>query len=289
MNKLNLTVEENQNKILCSSNSIKVLQMTDLHINSAFDMPITFSMVKKLIYGQKPDLIVFTGDVFSSGCSKTDVDKFICFIEEFKTPWAVVLGNHDDETPYSLSELGDILTEADYSIYKNGSVKDMFGNYFYNIHFEDAQQVQLIFMDTRHDGFTKDSVDFYETVVNNAKADNNGKVVKNFMFYHIPPAELVPAIEELKQSGAQYDGKIDEPPCVQINNVGFFDKVLQLQATIAMIYGHDHFNNLMLKYKGVDFCYGVKTGPSASNDKFLGGVVYSITSEGEYTTTRIFI
>ena len=91
------------------------------------------------------------------------------------------------------------------------------------------------------------------------------------MFYHIPLPEVNDAWER-SQAGeadaiavpfavhngdpAKY-GERGEDPCNPKYNSGFFDVILEQGSTTGMYFGHDHINNFIINYKGVDFAYGV--------------------------------
>ena len=284
-----ISFNKENNSFSVNGNSLKILQMTDLHINGVLDMPYTYSVMKRLIYSTDPDLIVFSGDMFSNGCSLKNVNEFVKFVEKFELPWTCVMGNHDDETPLTLLELSTKLQNAKNSLFKTGNVPEMYGNYHYNVEFLDNQKFQFIFMDSRIYGFTKDSVDYYENVISNTKNQNNGKIVNNFLFYHIPLKEMNLAINEYTNNKSIGKGEILEPVCYQETEVNFFEKVLQLNATKAMIFGHDHINNAIIKYKNIDFCYGTKTGVSSYNKiSMVGGVVYNLNSNGSYSSNIVY-
>lgn len=284
-----VTYDKNNSVISVDGDSIKVLQITDLHVNGALDMPFTFTVIKTLVRRTAPDMIVVTGDVFSSGCSEGDVDTFLDFMDRLGLPWAAVLGNHDDETPYSLAELSAMLEDAEGSLFKSGDLTDLYGNYFYNVEFSDGGRHKFIFMDSRSRGFTDESVAFYEDAVTASPA-SDGSLVDSFLFYHIPLTETVTAIDEYESGRSVGTGKRGETVCDQSTEVGFFDKVVELGSTRVMIYGHDHFNNVKTNYCGVDFNYGVKTGTSAGNSMWLvGGTLYTLNSSGEYTVEDIIL
>lgn len=281
--------KKDEGVIEVQENALKILQITDLHVNGALDMPLTFSVIKELIRKADPDMIVVTGDVFSSGCSERDVDIFTAFMADVGLPWAAVLGNHDDETPYSLEELSAILESAENSLFKRGDLTDRYGNYFYNVKFADGGEYRFIFMDSRSSGFTEESVAFYESAVNSSLA-TDGSVTESFLFYHIPLSEAYSAIAEYESGRAEGSGRIRETICDQETRVGFFEKLLELGSTKAMIYGHDHLNDAKTKYLGVDFNYGTKTGTSSSNYLGLvGGTVYILNSDGSYSVEDIII
>ena len=65
-----------------------------------------------------------------------------------------------------------------------------------------------------------------------------------------------------------------------MENEKYFNKALELGSTKAFIFGHDHINNLVLNYKGINLCYGLKSGrTSYYNNEMLGGNLYTITLE----------
>lgn len=81
-----IVCDKEKGVIKVQGNSLKILQLTDLHVNGALDMPLTFSVIKRLVKESNPDLIVVTGDVFSSGCSEKDVAVFTKFMSELGLP-----------------------------------------------------------------------------------------------------------------------------------------------------------------------------------------------------------
>ena len=289
--KSHIEVNKDESLIKVNGNSIKVLQFTDLHINNAPDMPITFHVIKRTIYKTNPDLIVFTGDIFSSSATKKNVDTFLNFVSKFDLPWAVALGNHDDETPYTLNELSSKIESADLSLFKTGDLTDLdlYGNYYYDVEFSDNNKYQFIFMDSRSAGFKEESKTFYEETITNAKNNNGGNTVNNFLFFHIPLKEVNDAIEEFNNGNIEGVGRIRETPCIQSTDIHFFDKVKELNATTALIYGHDHINNLKLKYQGVYFNYGAKSSTSSYNNTKIGGTLYTLNSDGTFTFNDILI
>ena len=57
-----------------------------------------------------------------------------------------------------------------------------------------------------------------------------------------------------------------------------------------MAFGHDHINTLHIKYQGVMFCYGLKTGFTSYYDENIqGGCLYTIKTNNEILTERIFV
>lgn len=285
--KSRIDVDKEQGIITASENDIRILQLTDLHVNGKLEMPMVFSIMKSAIMKSEPDLIVITGDVFSSRCRKEDVKTLCDFMARIGIPWAAVLGNHDDETPYSLDELSEILENSEGSLFKRGNLNEKYGNYYYYVKFPDGRVQQLIFMDSRSDGFTEESVDFYENAVLDSARFDGVNTVENLLFYHIPVPELADAVAAYEKDSSIGSGEIGEPSSLQSTSVGFFDKVLELQRTKAMIFGHDHYNNTIINYCNVDFCYGTRTGLAGGHNSKLGGNLFALKSDGNYTIKRL--
>lgn len=285
--KSNIEVNKEEGVIIAFQNEIKILQLTDLHINGKIEMPMVFSIIKARIMESKPDLIVITGDVFSNHCDKKDVETLCSFLARFEIPWTVVLGNHDDETPYSLEELSEILENSEGSLFKRGNLSDKYGNYYYYISFPDGRTEQLIFMDSRSAGFTEESVEFYEKAVLDSTRFDIDQPTENLLFYHIPVPELADAVSAYNSDSSIGSGSIGEPICTQDTSVNFFDKVIELGRTRAMIFGHDHCNNAIINYKGIDFCYGTKTGIAGGHNFKLGGNLFTLSSSGNYIIERL--
>ncbi len=279
------SVDKENATITLSENEIKILHLTDLHVNGKIEMPMVFSIIKEAVMKSEPDLIVITGDIFSSGCGEEDVFLLCDFLSRLQIPWAPVLGNHDDETPFDLEELSQILESSEGSLFKRGNLTDRYGNYYYYLSFPDGRVEQLIFMDSRSAGFTEESVAFYEEAIEDSV--RFGDDVENLLFYHIPLEELSDAVEAYEKDSSIGSGSIGEPLCLQSTSVGFFDKVLELGRTKAMIFGHDHYNNTIIKYLGVDFCYGTKTGIAGGHNFRLGGNLITLDSSGEYSIKRL--
>lgn len=278
-----ITYNKDNNEILVNKNSIKILQITDLHLYKSSHMLLTFEIIKKLVYNEKPDLIVITGDIIVSKGTDADVKKLFEFMKDLQIPWAAVFGNHDDEGYYNLDDLSDLYEHAEFSLFKKGDVIDRHGNYFYNVIFKDQNIFQLIFMDSAQSGFSEDSKRFYKDTIESSKSVYNVNILNNFLFCHIPLKEMRTAVELYKEDKTIGIGEIRETVCIQEDDVNFFDLMLEMNATKAMIFGHDHVNNAKIKYKGIELCYGLKSSTASYNDeKFVGGTVYIINSDGSY-------
>lgn len=93
------------------------------------------------------------------------------------------------------------------------------------------------------------------------------KNIPSMMFLHIPLPETKEAIEKYKNNSKDvkyYFGEVNESVCTTKNDSNLFDTVTYLGSTKAIFYGHDHYNNISLEYKGVRLTYGMSINYLAS-------------------------
>ena len=76
----------------------------------------TLLSMKRVLDAEKPDLIVFTGDIVTSQPVEEGWKTIAQFAIERKIPFAVAFGNHDDETGVTRSDLAKLITQFPYNI-----------------------------------------------------------------------------------------------------------------------------------------------------------------------------
>lgn len=95
-------------------------------------------------------------------------------------------------------------------------------------------------------------------------AAENFKTVKSLAFFHIPLDEFRQAYLVYKDKGDTEDvkyvyGQIKEKGKFIYSGSGedqVFEKALELGSTKGFFFGHDHYNDLSLEYRGIRFTYG---------------------------------
>ncbi|KAJ7091319.1 Metallo-dependent phosphatase-like protein [Mycena belliarum] len=181
----------------------KILQIADLHYSVAAgtcrDTPAslgcptgsdnltTTSLIATVLSIEKPDLVVFTGDQLNGqGTSwdpKSVIAKFSRAVAEQGIPWAVIFGNHDEETGWVKKEEQVKLMQAlPYSLVEPGP-KDIHGtgNYLLKVKSADPSKTHLLtlyfldsgsystgiynlwglFMPTAYDWIHRDQIDWF--------------------------------------------------------------------------------------------------------------------------------
>ena len=285
-----LDVDKTTNTLTTKSEEIKILQLTDTQISSVAESVLMLDIVKKTIKKSKPDMIVLTGDNISDFSTQETAQYLVKFMDSFKLPWALVFGNHDYNSLVSAKDLSSLYETSEYCLYKTGTIEDSYGNYTYTIKKNNKSIYSLIFMDSGKTGFNNKHVEWYENEINKITLQSNGEVVNSMVFFHIPIEEIGLAYNLYQEDTSIGSGVKNEPFCIQDTNVGLFNKALELGSTKAFIFGHDHINNLVLDYKGIKLCYGLKSGKTSYYYATMqGGNLYTITANNQLKIDRIYV
>lgn len=269
-NEIELVDNYNENSIEIidlDKDSIKIMQLTDLHFSYGFDYfdRLTFKELSKLIEKEEPDLIVITGDLFMSILGVRLFKTFIKFIEEFKIPWTITFGNHEREY-HSIERIVKVLMEYEtkylYFHYgpklssdkSHGAANFKIrissrGTPFLNIYMLDSKDLRTDGVSSiryPYDYLSNEQVSWYQEEVT---ADS----VESIAFMHIPLMEFL-----------EYDGdEARENIWPQGVNTGFFSTLKEAGKTRAVFVGHDHNNEFSFVYEDVLLAYGRSSGYNA--------------------------
>jgi len=316
----------------------KIIGFTDTHFDTyAKKSKISLEMIIRNVVNEKPDLVVFDGDIITSSFNKRRAKQFTNVMDKLGVYWAPVLGNHEGDNFMSVSrtKLLEIYSHSKYCLVetntktlKDGTKVDGDGNYVINILNKDNKISQSLYfidsgaymsqsdlskykdeiIDTKGDNYDyikEWQIKWYKETVNDIK-NINGETNKSLMFVHIPlpefktSYELITGESEVTNNTPTYnveDGYGDviysgarrETICFSGHNSGMFNTIKELGSTQAVISGHDHLNNFVLKYEGVKLGYCQSSGYSAYNvvsrgldNTFLKGYsIFNISSNGE--------
>jgi len=281
-----------------------ILQLTDVHIGGS--IKDTFAIAQKAIENNSPDILVLTGDnVIDSGVINTLwAERLIVFLDSFKTPYILAMGNHDGggfsgKTNNNRKQIvADVFASGKYSLFDKGPVNiGGTGNYGVNILKKKGEVLfSIVVLDNGDNDFTANQLAWYEWYVKNlsesvygAYAPGEGKVVKTIAVYHVPLQEMHAIRTELQEKDPVMASEcFGETPSTHGTNSGMFTKMQYLKSTTLMLFGHDHKNMLHYQYRGIDFVYGLKTGPCAGYDKDKQGTTL-ITIKDDLTASVVFM
>ena len=322
-------LDENGEYTFVTDRELKIMHLTDVHIGGGWMSfkkdQMSLNAVAAMITAEKPDLVVITGDIaypvpFQAGTfnNKTSAKLFIALMEQLEVPWTVTFGNHDTESYsyFSREKIGQLYADEslEHCLFSMGPEDvDGVGNHFIHVKNSDGLPVQeLVFIDShsytdgdifglfwKYDNVHQNQVDWYEQKIKEAQKLNPD--VKSFMFMHIPLVEFKDAYDGYLANGEKDTEDIkyvsgvvgEKEPYVYagMHEDNLFEKVVELGSTLAIFCGHDHLNNIVLNYMGVDFTYGYSVdylayvGISEKGDQ-RGCVVINVNPDGTYSQSH---
>ncbi len=291
-----------------SEKDFVILNLTDIqcHDAEAYSEVGDFyeETIDRLIKETRPDLITTTGD---NAFDPFAYLKLIRFIESYNIPWAPVMGNADHTGLVSEFWVAYQLSEAKNCLFECGPEGMGYGNYIINIT-EGGKPVHTLFMmDTHHenemqagsyDHFYTEQIEWYKWAVNGI-ANENGRIVPNSVFMHIPVPEYQYAWDSVydKETGKLIPPYDAEPFCkfqekigAPEFNFGFFELCRKLGSTKNMICGHEHTNCFTINYEGINLIYSMKTGYGCYwEHKTHGGTTITVKNGGNTTVKHHYI
>lgn len=307
------------------SDEFRILQLTDIHICGSVSTIRTdrraLTACYELIKETQPDLVVLTGDlVYPMPAQTFNKDNLgamvqVCsLMNRIGIPWIMVYGNHDTETiaAYNAKELDGLyryyIQEPGHSMLYADKQPEIYGRYnqYIKILNPDGSLNRLLFLidsndyvkDTgetkEYDSVHRDQIQWYEDTIDQISAEE-GRTVPSFVFMHIPFPAFARAQEALKNGDSDVIylfGENEEPVSCPSEDSGFFEAIVKKQSTQAVFVGHDHLNNMAVKYKGVDLVYSKSIDyyayPGISDrTKQRGATLITSFSDGSYQIEQV--
>jgi len=254
-----------------SNGKFKIIQITDVHYQKNNpESAVAITLLNEVLDAEKPDLVVFTGDIIYSKPVKEGLDDVFNTVIERKIPWAYVFGNHDHEQGMSLQEIMDFVTPKPYCLAEAGdkSLKGV-GNYILEVKgsVNDSIKSVLYFFDSgaytpikglgTYDWFAFNQVEWYKNESAAYTKENNGNPYPALAFFHIPLAEY-PLMKAEKYD--QLIGSKDEKECNGKLNTGMFAAMREAGDVMGTFVGHDHDNDYIGDYYDIYLAYGRFSG-----------------------------
>ena len=264
-----------------ANHKFKIVQFTDIHWkygNPASDE--AGERMAEVLDAEKPDLVVFTGDVIFAKPAREGLDKALEATISRGIPFAVTWGNHDDEQDLSRKELSaHVATKAGNL---TSTVEGISGvtNYTLSVKSTDGKRdaAVLYIFDSNsyspikkvkgYDWIKHDQVEWYRQTSKAFTAANDGKPLPALAFFHIP----LPEFHEAAQNESTYFvGTRKEKACAPEINTGLAAAMLEAGDVMGVFVGHDHVNDYVVDWRGILLGYGRFTG---------GATVYHDIPEG---------
>ncbi|HEX3007658.1 MAG TPA: metallophosphoesterase family protein [Bacteroidales bacterium] len=260
----------------------KIVQFTDTHI-IAGDTSSQWSIkaINAVLDAEKPDLVVFTGDVVI----ESDLEKGWAMVTkpviDRKLPFAVVIGNHDDESYLSRQQIAAIVEPMPYSLLvKNTAGITGVSNYVVPVKSVSGQKTSavLYFLDSNayvdndskkgYNWIQPDQIAWYQKESDKYKSANNGKPLPALAFFHIP----LPEFNEAYRNEAHPPvGLRLEKECPPAKNSGLFGAMEKCGDVMGVFTGHDHDNDYIAYLRGIALAYGRFTGSATTYGSLKNG------------------
>ena len=242
------------------------------------------NIMEQAIERENPDLVVFLGDITEQNIKDPEIDyrrtveQIFAPVVNAGVPYAIVFGNHDDQSYYSgqradkdamlsvIQSLGDCRTvDADPSLFGTGTCKiPIYASGSDDVAFDlfmvDSNTYQNPTA-SNHGGYDNPHADQLEWLAANKDAG-----VNSLVFQHIPMPEIynlltVDAGGEKTYGSTTYaktlnsnaTGYLGEYPCPPNygDNTGEFAALKAMGGVLGVFTGHDHLNDFTGTYDGL--------------------------------------
>ncbi|MDR2867159.1 MAG: metallophosphoesterase [Acholeplasmatales bacterium] len=283
---LNFDLKEYTQEVAVSDES-KILILTDIHFYGTGDYK-SQRYLTNTITKQSPELIIIVGDSCFTPLNYQAYQELIKFFDSFKIPWAPIFGNHDNFGPASKKVLSDLLERSTYCLYQYGPNNFQgAGNYVLNISVAKEIKHSLILMDSHTEAISANpgleplQVMWYAWIIHGLQSQVNPDIISS-LFVHVPINEY----NDAWQWGTHLYGDKGEASCVPAVNSGIFEVIKSLGSTKNIISGHDHYNNFIVNYQGIDFIYATKSAYGSYYDtSVMGCLVFTLNSQNNFNKT----
>jgi hypothetical protein len=268
-----------------ASGKFKIAQFTDIHWNPASDKNhLTIENIRMVLKEEAPSLVVYTGDIVTKGPSYQGWMDVTRPLIESGIPWAVTLGNHDDEADMTRDQIYDLLLTLPGFIGVKGPDISGTGNFVLPLQSSNSDDTKALiwFFDShgypadktlgKYDWIKFDQIAWYRQKSAEFSQHNDGKPFPSLAYFHIPLPEykLITGLEGTL-------GRFEEEVCSPDVNSGLFSAFLEMGDVTGMFVGHDHVNNYIGIHQGIAMGYGQVSGADAYGKFPRGSRIVELT------------
>ncbi len=272
--------------------TFKIVQFTDTHLCAYNETVLgeaekTFARMRGMLKEEKPDLVVFTGDVVTSRPAKVMWSRLMDTLNVYGVPFVVMFGNHDPELDLTRAEMSEIITASPLSINtlnKDGELADMAlpimdakgrkaAAMVYCMDSHDYSKVEGI---GGYDWFRREQVEWlYDSCM--AVAKKPGASLPGVAFFHIPLPEFSSAWSNQENARIGHRG---EAECHGKVNAGMFAAMVESGGVMGVFCGHDHDNDYTVVEHGIALTYGRYSGDKTVYNHLEHGVRVTVLKKG---------
>lgn len=257
----------------------KIAQFTDIHWSDhSPHCSKTIEVIKQVLVAERPDVAILTGDIVTNVPAKEGWLSIARIFEEARTPWAVTLGNHDEEAGLTREGIFDVIQDLPYFIGEKGTDLTGCGNYVLPVqaHNKTKTAALLYCIDSHnkpsaytyghYDWIHFDQIEWYRKTSDTYTEQNKNIPLPALAFFHIPLLEFNNVIGKEKTIGNKEEG-IASP---EINS-GIFCSMVEKKDVMGVFVGHDHNNDFIGMDQGIALAFGRTSGSDAYGKLDRGG------------------
>ncbi|MCM1176915.1 MAG: metallophosphoesterase family protein [Bacteroides sp.] len=275
--------------------SFRIAQFTDMHLNASTpykegQAEKTFARLSRIVNGQKPDVLMFTGDIVTGKPAIGMWTRLMDSLNIYKIPFCVMFGNHDAEQELTRQQIARIVTGSPYSLNTlntDGELADVELPVMPSRAGKEPQAL-LYCMDS-HDystieglggygWFTYGQVAWLRDCCKARTSANGGKPVPSLAFFHICLQEYETAWKDRSNS---HIGRAAEAECPGVLNTGMYSAMVESGSVMGAFAGHDHDNDYVVAQYGVALGYGRYSGDDTVYNNLRPGVRMIVLKEGQ--------
>lgn len=273
--------------------TFKIVQFTDVHYahgNAKSDT--TLLAINRVLDAEKPDLVIFTGDIVTAKPVKEGWDALTNIVSQREIPFAVTLGNHDDEQGVTRPTLEKWITSYPLNVnsVSGGNLSGVLNTVLpvYSAK-KDMKTAALIYcFDSGaystieglggYGWIRTDIIDWYKQQSLNYTIKNNFQPLPAVAYFHIPLPEYRLAFND--KSNKRF-GVRKEDECPPDLNSGMFLAMREMRDVMGTFVGHDHVNDYIVNYYDIALAYGQFTGWRTTYIPEMNGARVVLLKEGK--------
>lgn len=263
------------------NDSIRILQVTDLHLGNRGSWDKDFSVmrrIKKYVGEYNPEIIIITGDLFT-GMQKESKEGLFMFaaqaFDDMERPWLYVFGNHCPEKT-GREPIRHIFNDSEWGIIgchhsENASVKHDY-KVDLKVKGKDQPLWEVYAFDSGSEegnrSIKKEQIRWYQRKSDSSKVINK-QIIPAVSIFHIPLIQYKMLWED---DAYTKRGEFHEKVCYDEDDGTVYEAFLKQGNIKACFCGHDHDNNYWGKYKGgILLVYGHVSGESCYQNHWPPG------------------
>lgn len=274
-----------------ANGKFKIVQFTDVHYIA--DDPrsaVAIERIGEVLDAEKPDLVVFTGDVIYGKPAEKSMCAVLNLVSERKYPFSVTFGNHDDEQGLSREELLKIIQRIPGNLTASAEGVSGVTNFVLPVKSSDGMRdAEILYMFDSHsysqikgiggyDYIDFDQIQWYRDNSRKYTASNGGMVIPSLAFFHIALPEFCQAVVG---ESVPFFGIRKEKVCAPLLNSGLFASMKEMGDVQGVFVGHDHDNDYAVMWQGILLAYGRYTGGDTVYNNLSNGARVIELTEGE--------